>query len=236
MSSIISLSLAHNGNPFDFPILFEEIRCALSNTSSCINNNNSNEIDANMSNDDIPVTSISTNNSSLQTIIMNNDNSQTSLFSIDCADSLIFFREMQQSLNEKKSVQQLIDTIPSESLVISDQNGGNNNALINPLELTSSPIKSTNNSNSSSPHGCITMPIAYIPSPDPARQQPSMKLVKIYEREFKHNASHLKSHRAEDDCLMLLAILKRHLPAWLNWIEMNHQPLSKFFPLSCTTT
>jgi hypothetical protein len=223
MSSIISLSLAHNGNPFDFPILFEEIRCALSNPSSCINNNNSNEIDATMSNDDIPVTSISTNN----------DNSQTSLFSIDCADSLIFFREMQQSFNEKKPVQQRIDTIPSESLVIS-----NNNALINPLELTSSPVESTNNSNSSSPNGCTNtnMRIKYIPSLDPARQQPSMKLVKIYEREFKHNTSHLKSHRAEDDCLMLLAVLKRHLPAWLQWVEMNHQPLSKFFSLSCTTT
>jgi regulator of replication initiation timing len=231
------LFLAHNGNPFDFPILFEEIRCALSNPAPCMNNNSNNctdEMEAIISNDNIPVSSLPTNGSSLQTT--STDIYLTSLLSIECADSLVFFREMQQSINDKNTSQHEINNIPSESLVISNQNGCNNNALTDPMELTSSPVRSTNNNNSSSLHGYGKMPSAYIPSPDPARPQPSMKLVKIYEREFHQKISHFKSHRAEDDCLMLLAILKRYLPAWLEWIAMNHKPLSNFFSLSCTTS
>jgi hypothetical protein len=62
---------------------------------------------------------------------------------------------------------------------------------------------------------------------DSIQQLPSMNLVKIYEREF-NRTSNYKSHRAEDDCLMLLAILKRYLPDWLQWIELNHRLLSDF--------
>jgi len=66
-------------------------------------------------------------------------------------------------------------------------------------------------------------------------QKPSVKLIKIYEREF-NRISNLKSHRAEDDCLMLLAILKRYLPDWLEWIDIHHRPLSHFSFLPTTTT
>jgi hypothetical protein len=61
-----------------------------------------------------------------------------------------------------------------------------------------------------------------------------MKLVKIYEREF-DRISNLKSHRAEDDCLMLLAILKRYLPDWIEWIDINHRILSDFSFLPTVT-
>jgi len=61
-----------------------------------------------------------------------------------------------------------------------------------------------------------------------------MKLSKIYEREFSQKTSLFKAHRAEDDCLMLLAILKRYLPDWIEWIEINHQPLSHFSSLPLT--
>ncbi|CAF5195626.1 unnamed protein product [Rotaria magnacalcarata] len=63
-----------------------------------------------------------------------------------------------------------------------------------------------------------------------------MKLVKIYEREFSQATSQLKSHRAEDDCLMLLAIIKRYLPDWLEWLELNQRPLSYFSTLPLTST
>ncbi|CAF0926483.1 unnamed protein product [Adineta ricciae] len=68
----------------------------------------------------------------------------------------------------------------------------------------------------------------YIPTPDPERNKPSLKLSKIYQRDFPSGTSHLKHHQAEHDCLMLLAILKRHLSLWLQWIEVNHRPLNYF--------
>jgi hypothetical protein len=71
--------------------------------------------------------------------------------------------------------------------------------------------------------GYVEIPI----KSDLTRQLPSMKLIKIYEREF-NRRSELISHRAEDDCLMLLAILKRYLPDWLEWIDINHRPLNDF--------
>lgn len=63
-----------------------------------------------------------------------------------------------------------------------------------------------------------------------------MRLVKIYEREFCEKSSQLKSHQAEDDCLMLLALIKRYLPDWLEWIELNHQTLKNFSSLPLSTT
>ena len=79
--------------------------------------------------------------------------------------------------------------------------------------------------------GYVEIPI----KADHIRQAPSVKLVKIYEREF-DRISNLKSHRAEDDCLMLLAILKRYLPDWIEWMNMNHRILSDFSFLPTTTT
>jgi hypothetical protein len=129
---------------------------------------------------------------------------------------------MHRLLNDKDIVQYPIENIPT----ITNENDCNNNKSVDSIE-----------SSSSSHLGYVEIPIKYIPSADPARQQPSMKLVKIYEREFNEKTSHLKSHRAEDDCLMLLAILKRYLPDWIEWIERNHQPLNYFMslPLSATT-
>jgi hypothetical protein len=143
---------------------------------------------------------------------------------------------MHRLLNDKDTVQYPDESIPSESSVTSNQNGCNNNALVDPLDITSSPSTSVNNNHSFSHLGYVEIPIKYIPSLDPTRQQPSMKLSKIYEREFSQKASLFKAHRAEDDCLMLLAILKRYLPDWLEWIEINHQPLSQFSSLPLTIT
>ena len=132
---------------------------------------------------------------------------QTSLFSIDCADSLVFFREMHRLLNDKDLVQYPEEKPPSEPVIPS-----------------------------STHHGYVEIPIKYIPSADPARQQPSMKLVKIYEREFGDNALKLQAHRAEDDCLMLLAILKRYLPDWIDWVERHHRKLNDFSSLPLPAT
>jgi hypothetical protein len=150
---------------------------------------------------------------------------QTSLLSINCADSLVFFRQVHRLLNDKDIVQYPIENIQKEPLIVSNENVCNNN-------------KSSDTTESSSSHlGYVEIPIKYIPSADPTRQQPSMKLVKIYEREFNEKkTSHLKSHRAEDDCLMLLAIIKLYLPDWLEWIEINHQPLYDFISLPLSTT
>lgn len=209
--------IAHNGNLFDFPILFAEIQSALSNPSFYTNatiNNHIYETNTTMSNDEISVDCLSTKETSIQTITTNNDYSSTSLLSIDCADSLVFFRYMYRLLNDKHVYQDSIEHNLSEFLVRSNRIECQNNASGDSIQLNSSS------------HG--ETPIKYIPSSDPMRQTPSMKLGKIYEREFNKQISHLKSHHAEDDCLMLLAILKRYLPDWLEWIEVNHQPLSNF--------
>jgi DNA polymerase III epsilon subunit-like protein len=212
-TKILSCFLAHNGNLFDFPILFKEIQSALSTPPYSVNNSHTciDEIH----------TSLPIKDSSVQTT--NDYYTQTSLFSIDCADSLVFFREMHRLLDDKDIVQYPIENIRSEPLTISNQNGCNNNESIDTTK-------------SSSHLGYVEIPIKYIPSLDPARQQPSMKLVKIYEREFNEKTSHFKSHRAEDDCLMLLAILIRYLPDWLEWIELNHCPLNHFDSLPLSTT
>lgn len=121
---------------------------------------------------------------------------------------------MYRLLNDKDLLQSPCDNIQSEPVTPNEK-----------PPLTSS----------SSRHGYVEIPIKYIPSSDPARQQPSMKLVKIYEREFPLNSACLRAHRAEDDCLMLLALLKRYLPDWLEWIETNHR-LLKEFPSTPMTT
>jgi len=204
--------VAHNGNQFDFPILFKEIQSALSTPPYSINNDNKciDELNTIISNDDS-----TTKDSCVQTT--NDYYNQTSLLSIDCADSLVFFREIHRLLNDKDIIQCPNENNQPEPLITSNQTECNNN-------------------NCSSHLGYVEIPIKYIPSPDPARQQTSMKLVKIYEREFNEKTSSLKSHRAEDDCLMLLAILKRYLPDWIEWIEINHRPLNDFDSLPLTTT
>ena len=202
--------LAHNGNLFDFPILFKEIQSVLSIPVYSISDL-----------DQIPVntSSLPTNDACVQTIDDPSSN-HSILFSIACADSLPFFREIYRLLNDKDLLQSPCDNIQSEP--------------VTPSESSNKPCLT---SSSSSRLGYVEIPLKYIPSSDPARQPPSMKLVKIYEREFPLNTASLRAHRAEDDCLMLLAILKRYLPDWLEWIESNHR-LLKDFPssLSPTTT
>lgn len=212
------LYLAHNGNLFDFPILLQEIQSALSIPSYSILSNDSclDEITVNIPNDALPLPN---RDASVQTT--DDSSSQSSLLSINCADSLVFFREMHRLLNDKDLVQYPKENVQSEPAVPVSQN-----------ECPEKPCTP------SSRLGYVEIPIKYIPSVDPARQQVSMKLVKIYEREFPQSASHFKSHRAEDDCLMLLAILKRYLPDWLEWIETHHSSLNQFHssPLTTTTT
>ena len=142
--------------------------------------------------------------------------SQSSLFSIACADSLVFFREMHRILNDKDLLQPPKENIPSEP--------------ITPNECLDKPYSP------SARLGYVEIPVKYNPSVDPARQQLSMKLSKIYEREYPMNLARLQSHRAEDDCLMLLAILKRYLPDWLEWIETNHRLLNDFPSSPSTAT
>ncbi len=212
--------LAHNGNLFDFPILFQEIQSALSTPPYSANNENKciDEINTIISTDNT-----TTKDSCVQTT--SDYYNQTSLLSIDCADSLVFFREMHRLLNDKDILQYPIESPPSEPPNISNENNYDNNKSVDTIESTSS-----------SHLGYVEIPIKYVPSQDPAREHVSMKLVKIYEREFNGKTSHLKSHQAEDDCLMLLALLKRYLPDWLEWIELNHQPLNNFISLPLTTT
>jgi len=142
--------------------------------------------------------SLATNNLSIHD---SSTGKETFLFSIDCADSLPFFREIHRLLNDKDLVQY-----------------PDNNSSVQPVTTT------VNNNHA----GYVEIPIKYTPSTDPARQQVSMKLSKIYEREFKDNASNRQSHRAEDDCLMLVALLKLYLPDWLVWVDRNHRKLSTF--------
>ncbi|CAF3176118.1 unnamed protein product [Rotaria socialis] len=236
--------VAHNGNLFDFPILLTEIRSALSSPSFYVVNmtNSTNDVSlSNMNiavaNDNISTASLTTKDSFTQTSITNDDSNQTSLLSIACADSLVFFREMHRLLNDKNLVQCSVENISKECPTISNQDQCHNNVSTDSIEPTSiSETPNTTNNNSSSHHGYVEIPIKYIPSQDPARQQLSMKLVKIYEREFSQATSQLKSHRAEDDCLMLLAIIKRYLPDWLEWLETNQRPLSYFSTLPLTST
>lgn len=127
------------------------------------------------------------------------DAPSTDLATIDCADSLIFFRQMYQIYRERRTNYR---STP--------------NAFVDSIS-TVEQIQSGD------------MPMRYVPSIDPMRQQPSMKLKKIYEREFQSESfGQLIAHRAEDDCLMLLAILKRYLTDWLPWIDENHQCLNQF--------
>ncbi|CAF1344568.1 unnamed protein product, partial [Didymodactylos carnosus] len=65
----------------------------------------------------------------------------------------------------------------------------------------------------------------YVPSNYVKRT--SFSLSEIYLREFNRHTPY-SSHRAEDDCLTLLACLKRYLPDVLEWIESNHRPLNQF--------
>ena len=56
---------------------------------------------------------------------------------------------------------------------------------------------------------------------------PSMKLEEIYRREFNERIP-WKSHQAENDCLMLLSLIKIYLPDWIDWINENHRKLDEF--------
>lgn len=204
---IVLFYLAHNGNLFDFPILLKEIQSVLTIPA----------YSCDFCEHQIPVNtpSLPMNDACVQTT--DQSSSQSALFSIACADSLVFFREMHRLLNDKDLLQSPKKDPPSEPST--------------PDECLAKP------SSPSTRLGYVEIPVKYIPSMDPARQQPSMKLSKIYEREFPMNTAGLQSHRAEDDCLMLLAILKRYLPDWLEWIESNHRLLEEFHsPPSTTTT
>lgn len=133
----------------------------------------------------------------------------TWLGSIACTDSIVFFRQMYQLSQEKRI---------------------NPESTTNPRPLSSSLDEKTamTNQSNSSPARSVDTPVKYIPSVDSARPAPSMRLGKIYEREFPYGRTQLIAHRAEDDCLMLLAILKRYVNDWLPWIEENHQCLAQF--------
>lgn len=230
--AIILLFLAHNGNLFDFPILFSEIQSALSNPSFYANHDISiSQVNPTNIGDNCSIISSTTTNSYAQTITTYNDYNQTSLLSTACADSLVFFREIRRLLNEKDLIQSPNENIPTTNTSMSNENHCEKDPSVDSPE-SAIPI---NNHDSSIRHGYVEIPIKYIPSQDPARQQLSMKLSKIYEREFDRNISQLKCHHAEDDCLMLLAILKRYLPDWLEWIELNHHSLSHFSTLPLTT-
>lgn len=72
-------------------------------------------------------------------------------------------------------------------------------------------------------HGYIEIPMQQSPL--------SMKLEEIFRREF-HGSALFKSHRAEDDCLMLLSLIKQYLPDWFEWIETETlRQLSEFHRL-----
>ena len=182
-----------------------------------------------ISNDQVSLTK---KDSCVQTITTINDYNPSSLLSIDCADSLVFFRHLYHLHNNRTNIQYTMETTLSES---STKSNHIENVSTDSTELTSSSQIFTNNNSSSHIANVLNKPVKYIPSLDPARQRLSMKLSKIYEREFNKNASELKSHHAESDCLMLLAVLKRYLSDWLEWIELNHQPLSYFTTLPLTT-
>ena len=72
--------------------------------------------------------------------------------------------------------------------------------------------------------GYVEIPMKY----STAEQIPLLKLEEIYRREFHSAVSKFQSHRAEDDCLMLLALLKLYLADWLEWTEENARPLREF--------
>ena len=229
----ISLHLAHNGNRFDFPILLAEIQTALSVPSFYANADHGEQcvddvpslISTNADSDDDHSSTVSkAKDCATQTIIALEDYDRTSLTSIACADSLVFFRKQYQSLREKETTSQPNPNSLSSSSAKPSADANDENLKINASVCVSPPSEP------------VCMPVKYVPSTDPARQQPSMKLVKIYEREFAQSTLHLNAHRAEDDCLMLLAILKRHLAEWLEWMEHNHQPLGHFSSLQSNST
>ena len=205
------LLAAHNGNQFDFPILFNEIRAALSVPPFHANQENLDQCCS----APLKGTEIGT-----QTILTREDHTQTSLMSMACADSIVFFRR-RWNLTAGQGIPVSIDQGEGDRLT----GCVNSNAAATP----ESPPSSTQLAD-------VDKPVKYVPSSDPARQQPSMKLVNIYAREFNLDTSSLTAHRAEDDCLMLLAILKRYLDEWLPWIETHHQPLSHFSSMGMTTT
>ena len=128
--------------------------------------------------------------------------SASSLISMACVDSLSFFRDMHRLMNDADILQD-----PQE------QTSATSTTTIEPMVSTTRcgyveiPAKSTAH-----------------------RPVPSMKLDQIYAREF-NRTPQFPSHRAENDCLILLATLRLYLPDWLEWIENNHRPLRDFFPL-----
>ncbi|CAF1037029.1 unnamed protein product [Adineta ricciae] len=187
--------IAHNGDLYDFPILFHEIQTTLSNCGrSSIDNTQLNYQSTSIQIDD--PSSLLTKDVSVQTISSKDDHNQMSFLSIPCADSLAFFRHLSQLETE-------------------NQTNSSENSTMTSTESSMSVDTSDKSS-------------SYIPTPDPERNKPSLKLSKIYQRELPNGTSHLKHHQAEHDCLMLLAILKRHLSRWLQWIEVNHRPLNYF--------
>ncbi|CAF0827793.1 unnamed protein product [Rotaria sordida] len=149
----------------------------------------------------------------IQTALRTNDSTSinqidSSLISIACVDSINFFREIYRLISDEN----ILDKKHIDNINASSDLSLSNVVSINRRKYVDIPIKS-----------------------NLARQLPSMKLLKIYEREL-NRIPILTYHRAEDDCLMLLAILKRYLPDWLQWIDNNHRLLSDFTFLPSSTT
>lgn len=202
---LISFILAHNGDQFDFPIIFHEIQCALGG-SRCLADPSSQPhcqvATATVDNSASP----SLTDAATQTISSRADHNQLLLTSTACADSLAFFRHLHRSLNDE-------DLAPASV----------------PLDGNAQPPPPAHPEHTETP-------APYVPSADPELNRLSLKLSVLYQRELPQGTFHLKAHQAESDCLMLLAVLKRYLPRWLDWIESNHHPLSYFSSTSLFTT
>ena len=137
-------------------------------------------------------------------------NEPSSLGAHACVDSLSFFRSMYRILNEE-SGDQRSTTKDDLSYQTHESSLETNSATIH-RGYVEIPLKSN-----------VIQPAA------------SMKLASIYEREF-NQASPWKSHRAEDDCLMLLALLKLYLPDWSLWMDDHQRPLNHFASLPLKST
>ena len=203
--------VAHNGNQFDFPILFNEIQSALAIPPFQANHENLDQCSSTL----LHRTEIGT-----QTILTREDHTQASLMSMACADSIEFFRRSSNLAAGQETIASIDDGQGDRRTACAGSNAA--------TQPESAP--------SSTQLADVDKPVKYVPSLDPARQQPSMKLVNIYTREFNLDISSLTAHRAEDDCLMLLALLKRSLAEWLPWIEAHHRPLTHFSSMELKTT
>lgn len=137
-------------------------------------------------------------------------NGQSSLGAHACVDSLGFFRTMYRILIEESGDQ--LSTTKDDLCYQTHESSLDTNSATVHRGYVEIPLKSN-----------VSQPVA------------SMKLASIYEREF-NQASPWKSHRAEDDCLMLLALLKLYLPDWSLWMDDHQRPLSHFASLPLKST